>query len=259
MFVDRTAWGRLVVTGADRVRFLHGLSTVNVEALVKAGPGAHGWGALLNPKGRVLAVIDVAVDADGDGLRVWTEPSRGEFVLAHFERYAVMDDVTFTPASGPAYAVWPDVAAVWTAPLVEGIAPGPLADADDEERFRIAAGFVRYGVDVSDDNFPFETPLAGFLDYGKGCYVGQEPVFRVHSQGQTARTLRGVRLAAGATVAPGDVVRHPARPEAGKVTSVAATGDGVVALAYLHRTAATIGDAVTINDGAGTVAELPLA
>jgi len=36
--VDRTAWGRLRVTGSDHVRFLQGLTTVNVEALAD---GAH--------------------------------------------------------------------------------------------------------------------------------------------------------------------------------------------------------------------------
>ena len=51
MNVDRSAWGRLRVTGGDRVRFLQGLTTVNVEQLAD---GAHAWGAILNPKGRVL-------------------------------------------------------------------------------------------------------------------------------------------------------------------------------------------------------------
>ena len=31
MIVDRSSWGRLRVTGGDRVRFLQGLTTVNVE------------------------------------------------------------------------------------------------------------------------------------------------------------------------------------------------------------------------------------
>jgi len=57
--VDRTAWGRLAVTGSDRVRFLQGLTTINVEALADGG---HAWGAILNPKGRVLSVVDLRRD-----------------------------------------------------------------------------------------------------------------------------------------------------------------------------------------------------
>ena len=71
------------------------------------------------------------------------------------------------------------------------------------ERLRIRAGFLRYGVDVDEDHFPFETPLAQFLDYGKGCYVGQEPVFRVHAQGNAARTLRGLVVEGDAPIARG--------------------------------------------------------
>ena len=55
MKVDRSAWGRIRITGGDRVRFLQGLTTIHVEALAE---GDHGWGAILSPKGRVLAVID---------------------------------------------------------------------------------------------------------------------------------------------------------------------------------------------------------
>jgi folate-binding Fe-S cluster repair protein YgfZ len=36
VIVDRTAWGRLRLTGGDRVRFLQGLTTVNVESSAMA-------------------------------------------------------------------------------------------------------------------------------------------------------------------------------------------------------------------------------
>ncbi len=51
LVIDRSKWGRLEVAGADLVRFLQGLTTIHVEQL---GDGAHAWGAILNPKGRVL-------------------------------------------------------------------------------------------------------------------------------------------------------------------------------------------------------------
>ena len=38
MKIDRSGWGRLQVTGGDRVRFLQGLTTINVE---KLGEGEH--------------------------------------------------------------------------------------------------------------------------------------------------------------------------------------------------------------------------
>lgn len=255
IYVDRSSWGRTVVTGSDRVRFLHGLSTINVQQL---DAGRHGWGALLSPKGRVLATI--CVQHEPDALVVWSAPARAEFVRSHLERHAVMDDVEFQARTGAAYSPWPDVGPVWDAPLLAGEAPGALASPEVEGPRRVEAGFVLDGVDVSDENFPFETPLAAFLDYDKGCYIGQEPVFRVHAQGQTARTLRGLRLASLDGIVVGASVAHAARAEAGKVTSVATSPTlGPIALALLHRSAAAIGEPISIGGVTGTVAELPLA
>src|SRR5256885_856751 len=186
MNVDRSDWGRLRVTGADRVRFLQGLTTVNVQALAD---GAHAWGAILTPKGRVVSVIDIA--HAGAAFGIACEASIADKTRAVLERYAVMDDVAFEPITEPAHQAWGDP---WKAPFEPGA--GDVRDGDPEvERARIHAGFLRYGVDVDEDHFPFETPLAKMLDYGKGCYVGQEPVFRVHAQGNAARALRGLVIA----------------------------------------------------------------
>jgi folate-binding protein YgfZ len=249
--VDRGAWGRLRVTGADRERFLQGLTTVNVPAL---GDGEHAFGAILSPKGRVLSVIDIA--REPDALRVACEPALAEPTRALLEKYAVMDDVAFHPVAGPAHQTWGDP---WRAPIVEGAFAGALRDDDPlVERARVRAGFLRYGVDVDDDHFPFETPLGALIDYGKGCYVGQEPVFRVHAQGNAARALRGFVVDGDAPLARGAPIVHPARERAGAVTSAVAAGDGTtLALGYLHRTVWEPGAAVTIDGRRAIVKELP--
>jgi folate-binding protein YgfZ len=257
VIVDRSSWGRLRLTGGDRVRFLMGLTTVNVEALAD---GAHGWGAMLNPKGRVLSVIDIR--RDGEAFVIACEPSLTESTRALLERYAVMDDVAFEPLTGPAHQVFDGD--VWRHGIVAGPGEGALADTElAVERVRIRNGFLRYGADVDDDHFPFETPLGRFLDYGKGCYVGQEPVFRVHSQGNAARALRGFVISGSAPVAAGATIKHPAKDNAGAITSSVAAEDGtILALGYLHRTAWPTGsgaDAITVHvDGReATVHELP--
>lgn len=251
MIIDRTSWGRLRVTGGDRVRFLQGLTTVNVEQLAD---GAHGWGAILNPKGRVLSVIDIA--HIGEAFLLACEASLADKTRALLDRYAVMDDVVFEPITGPAHQEWEDPVSVWRAPIVEGAGEGAIAETDPAaERLRIHAGFLRYGADVDEDHFPFETPLVQFLDYGKGCYVGQEPVFRVHAQGNSARILRG--LVVEGPVAAGATIKHPAKDNAGAVTSAVADGATTLALGYLHRTAWEIGGVVEISGHRATVHELP--
>lgn len=255
MIIDRASWGRLRVTGSDRVRFLQGLTTINVELL--GDDGAHAWGAILNPKGRVLSVIDIA--RAGDALIISCETSLAEATRALLERYAVMDDVVFEPITGPAHQVWSSVADVWRAPIVEGAGAGAIAETEPEaERLRIRAGFMRYGVDVDDDHFPFETPLVNFLDYQKGCYVGQEPVFRVHAQGNAAKALRLLVIEGSSPIAAGAAIDHPAKSGAGKVTSSVVDGDRVLALGYLHRSAWEPGGTVQTDGRAAVVHALPM-
>jgi folate-binding protein YgfZ len=253
VIVDRTSWGRLRVTGSDRTRFLQGLTTVNIEALAD---GAHGWGAILSPKGRVLSVIDIA--HAGDGYVVACEAALADKTRALLERYAVMDDVAFEPITGAAHQQWDDPAGVWSAPIIASPDPSqelsrPETDAE-VERLRIRAGFLRYGVDVDEDHFPFETPLARFLDYGKGCYVGQEPVFRVHAQGNSARMLRGLMIEGVAPIAPGTALAAPAK---GSVRSTIVDGNATRALGYLHRSCWDPGGTVEVEGRKATVHELP--
>lgn len=250
LVIDRSAWGRLRVTGADRARFLQGLTTVNVDKLAEGG---HGWGAILSPKGRVLSVIDVA--HAGDAFVIACEASIAEPTRALLERYAVMDDVAFEPLAGPAHQVWDDPETAWDAPIVPGAGEGARPETDpDVERLRIRAGFLRYGVDVGEDHFPFETPLARFLDYGKGCYVGQEPVFRVHAQGNAAHALRGLLIEGAAPIAPGTRLDAPGK---GELTSSVADGDATRALAYLHRSSWEPGGTVAVAGRRASVHELP--
>lgn len=143
--------------------------------------------------------------------------------------------------------------------MVLAAPPGPTADDQTFEAARVEAGLLRYGQDVDEDCFPFETPLAAYLDYHKGCYVGQEPVFRVHAQGQGARVLRGLLVEGDAAVARGAQVRHAAREKAGEVTSaVVSPRFGSIALAYLHRSVWAPGGTVEVEGRRATVAELPL-
>jgi folate-binding protein YgfZ len=252
MNIDRSNWGRLRISGGDRERFLQGLTTINVQSLAD---GAHGWGAILSPKGRVLTVINIA--KLGEEFLLACEPALADKTRALLEKYAVMDDVVFEPITSPAHQTWEDSVSVWRAPIAEGA--GDVADTDPAvERLRIRAGFMKYGVDVDEDHFPFETPLTQFLDYQKGCYVGQEPVFRVHAQGNSARVLRGFEIDGSAPIAPGANIRHENKDNAGKITS-SITGDegNTIALGYLHRTVWDVGGTVEIDGRKATVRELP--
>src|SRR5262249_34468163 len=216
VIVDQSAWGQLLVTGLDRTRFLQGMLTNDVGQLE---PGDWLRAAMLNVKGRVLALVDVV--AEDDSYVVLTEPATAEAVRALFDKYAIADDVTFTREARPVHRVWESPEDVWTAPPVFAAAAAPSSVEDAEVR-RLEAGLPRYGVDVSEDNFPFEANLDSAISYTKGCYIGQEVVARAHARGHANKRLVGLLLHGEGPVGRGAAVAAGGRAEAGAGAAAAA-------------------------------------
>ncbi len=255
LIVDQSDWAQLRLTGPDRVRFLHGMCSANIETLAVGG-----WAraVVLTPKGRVVSIIEVVKREDE--LVIVCEPTLGAPTLALLERHAIMDEIELALGAGPLHRVWDEPSSVWDAAPRFEAPPTPTADPGSVEIRRIEAGLPAYGVDVDDSYFPFESLLAGCLDYDKGCYVGQEPIYRVHAKGAPQRIMRGLRAVGPGSVAPGTVVVHAERENAGTVTSSAESPEfGSIALATLHRTAAAPGSAVTVDGRDAVVVELPFA
>lgn len=250
--VDQSSWDLVRASGADRVRFLQGMVIGNVESLAEGD-----WlrTAMLNAKGRVMAIFDVVCRA-GDFVLI-AEPGQGARVIELLSKYAIMDDVELEPIELAVHRVWSDPEAVWTAPPVFEAPGSPSSDEAVEIR-RVEGGLPRYGIDVTEANFPFESTLARVIDYEKGCYIGQEPVHRVHARGQPGKYMRGLRFSAEQIPEPGTPVAAPQRDDAGAVTSAVVSPElGAIALATLHRTAAEPGLEVTCGDLAARVVELP--
>jgi folate-binding protein YgfZ len=260
--VDQSDWGQIVVTGADRGRFLQGLLTADVQKLT---PGAWCRAAMLSVKGRVLALADVV--HEGERFVLITAPETAEKLAALLDRHAIADDVAFAREARPLHRVWPNAEAVWTAPPVWS-ARTPSPPALIEAR-RIEAGLPRYGVDVGEDHFPFEANLERAVSFQKGCYAGQEVVVRATTQGQVKKKLVGLTVpvsasadpegrAAMAASLPGQPIHAEGREAAGQVTSAAVSPRlGVIALAYLHRSLWTPGQAVSVAGHTALVAPLP--
>jgi len=79
---------RILLTGADRVRWLNGMVTNNIRDLA-TGRGVYAF--LLNPQGRILG--DMVVYNLGEKLVVETDRSQVEKIVATFDHYIIMDDV----------------------------------------------------------------------------------------------------------------------------------------------------------------------
>ena len=254
MIVDQTNHGHIRVTGADRVRFMQGMCTANVEALAE---GAWLRASVLDHRGRVQSIIEIA--NRGDELLITCERALRDTTIELLGKYAIMDEVEFIPLDSlPMYRVWDSIEAVWIAPPVFAPPPGPVAAPDEVEIRRVEAGMPRYNIDVCTDHFPFESLLIRHIDYEKGCYLGQEPVSRVHHRGNPNKFMRGLRMEGDGPVAAGSEVVHADRQRAGQVTSsVVSPRFGAIALAYVHRQVNQPGESVTVAGRAATVVELP--
>ncbi|HKZ54775.1 MAG TPA: glycine cleavage T C-terminal barrel domain-containing protein [Anaerolineales bacterium] len=128
------------------------------------------------------------------------------------------------------------------------------------EIHRVEAGLAETGHEILEDYIPLEVGLEHDVSFTKGCYIGQEIIARMESRGRRARSLLGVRLAAGvpelATVSQG-------AQTVGTVTSVAKSPRlGWVALAVVRPTALESENGrVTVGQDrvAGELVELPFA
>jgi folate-binding protein YgfZ len=288
--VDRSARGKLRLTGGEAVEYLQGQVTNDVEALE---PGSGCYAALLNHKGKMLA--DMRVLRGEDFLLVDTEPDGLPAVKRNASMFSIgrdvrHEDVTDTLAIlsliGPEARARLDdpppdaehaftqgehgiyvatdlgvdvICAAADAGAVREALGVEAVSEEAAECLRIESGRPRFSIDVGNDTIPQEAGLnERAVSFTKGCYVGQETVARLHYKGKPNRHLRGLRLAEpverGAEIRFGDRV-------VGEIGSTAVSpANGPIALALVRREAEP-GAEVHVGDAAieGRVAELPFA
>jgi folate-binding protein YgfZ len=264
--VDRSNRGVVRISGADRLSWLHSLTTQKLEHLP---PHTAAQALVLSPNGHIehhLTLVD-------DGAAVWAhvEPGMAPGLVSFLESMRFMlrvqpEDVTGQYAvltlGGPrAGEIAPDGLVTLRQPFsidlfvprdrLETVAAelaargGRLAGMWAFEALRIAAHQPRFGLDTDHRTIPHEVGWIGTaVQLDKGCYRGQETVARVHNLGHPPRRLVLLHL-------DGSVDRLPAhgdRVELGGA-SVGFVGSaarhyelGPVALALVKRTTPVTAD-----------------
>lgn len=280
---------KLSLTGADRVRYLHGQVTSNVK---KLSEGETQRAGVTTSKGKLCA--EIVITAKADALLIDADPSVRESLPARLERYIIADDVTLVELPeetrlfhflGPkpdwlgvalsgsvrfgraGWDWWTDAA---TAAQARAEIERRVAVVDDSlaELIRIEAGVPRWGLELDEDTLPPEAGLdRTHVDYHKGCYVGQEVISRLKSVGHVNRQLTGFISPDGQPLIAGSKLFLPgedARP-VGVLTSVAFSFalEKPIALGYLKRGSSTGGllarpPAATGTETVVAVRELPI-
>jgi tRNA-modifying protein YgfZ len=90
-WLDLSARGKIRVSGEDRARLLHAMTTNHVQQL-KPGGGCYAF--FLNATGRILG--DVNLFCFEDHFLLDTEPETRHKLFEHLDRYIIADDVALT-------------------------------------------------------------------------------------------------------------------------------------------------------------------
>lgn len=125
-WLDLSVRGKIKVSGEDRARLLHAMTTNHIQQLT---PGEGCYAFFLNDKGRILADANILCRPDYFLLDV--EPETREKLYQHLDHFIIADDVTLddqTPATATIALEGPDSAAV----LERVGAPVPQADYASE-------------------------------------------------------------------------------------------------------------------------------
>lgn len=88
-WLDVSARGKIKVTGDDRARLLHAMTTNHIQQLA---PGQGCYAYFLSAQGRILA--DVNVLCRPDHFLLDTEPETRDKVYQHLDKFIIADDVT---------------------------------------------------------------------------------------------------------------------------------------------------------------------
>ncbi len=307
---DLSMRGRICLTGADRVRFLHGQVTNDIKRL---SPGEGCYAALVTNKGKLQSDLNVyCLESE---LLLDFEPGLTERVVQRLEKFIVADDVAIVdvsslygmlsvqgpksdevvralelfeallPRAGHSHRSKDDsmgeiylmnqprfgttgfdlfvpvaILEVMAEKLVRaaGAVGGRLCGWQALETARIEAGIPRFGLDMDETNFPQECGIEGrAVSYGKGCYIGQEVLNRIHTMGHMNRSLHGLRLPDRLRSLPvkGDKLFIQEK-EVGYVTSaIASPGSNAnIALGYLRKEAAGPGTDLALRTATETIA-----
>jgi folate-binding protein YgfZ len=248
-------------SGPDALRFLQGLLSADLAICTRqrAIPAT-----LLTIKGKILADLIVWGDEEA-GFSLAVPVDEREAVHAKLDRHLIMDDVVLDqpdPADAALAIVWGASAPAaadgvqrletevpvrgWllcgSDDALAGVLSGVQgADVESWNRQRVLDATPAWGFEIAADWFPPEVGHVAAVSYSKGCFLGQEPLSRIHSRGRVNRVMVRVSFDPSwkGDVASLGALASDERPEAGRVTTTASSsGKG---LAIVHRSLASPG------------------
>ncbi|URR36696.1 folate-binding protein [Thermosynechococcus sp. HN-54] len=288
---DCSHWGRLRLTGGDRLKFLHNQSSNNC-LLLQPGQGADT--VFLTSTARTLDLATLFVHSDWVELLI--SPQRREFLLKWLDKYIFFgDDVQVSDRTPDSYcyrvfgAVADQMSAqfdlepfaqpyahvtvtyentpltiaatsglailgltLWSdRPLSDLLHPYPQLSDADWEHLRIRQGRPAADAELTEDYNPLEARLGHTISFNKGCYIGQETIARLNTYQGVKQHLWGLELSAAVT---------PPTPlfldgeKVGLLTSCTPLNRGAFGLGYVRTKVG--GTGLTLHTPEGIIAQV---
>lgn len=263
------------VTGRDAVTYLQGQLSQDIAPMA-VGDSSPAF--LLEPQGKVVAWLRVSRTGEEE-LVLDVEDGVAESMVERLDRFKIRTDCTFEPVDWAMLAVRGPLAAklepMPPAPgglVVEAGWPGlagfdllgpapspphgvPEAGLDAFEAVRIESGVPRMGAEITEKTMPHELGrwvVDASVSFTKGCYTGQELVYRIDARGgNVPRHLRGILIGTNLLPPVGAEVMVAGKT-VGRLTSVAESLErrAPIALAQVHRSVEPPADAELVWEGA---------
>lgn len=154
--------------------FLNGITSNTPDAPLNA---------FLNQHGRIIATFRQQRISDDEFL-ISVPAVAKDGLLKHLERYVKLNHVSITPGSQFAFIDLDTAQTVWSAEThADSISDGEFT------LFRLDHDIPLMGVDYQADEFILNVHEHNYVSYTKGCFLGQEPVAKVHNRAKPSRKL----------------------------------------------------------------------
>lgn len=155
--------------------FMKGISSNTLDAPLNA---------FLNQHGRIIATFRQRKLSD-DEIWISVPDIAAQTLLGHLERYAKLSHTAILPGDLRSYMDTDTLQTVWDA--------DEHPNALGEQQFtllRLEQGIPLMGVDYHADEFILNVHELDYVSYVKGCFLGQEPVAKVHNRSVPSRRLQ---------------------------------------------------------------------
>jgi len=155
-------------------KFLNGITSNTAEATLNA---------FLNQHGRIIATVRQKRISD-DEILISVPAAAVDNLLKHLERYAKLSHTDILSSPLFTFLDLDNAQTVWD----HECHPNSVSD-EEFVLFRLDQNVPLMGLDYQADEFILNVDEYAHVSYSKGCFLGQEPVAKVHNRSQPSRKL----------------------------------------------------------------------